>query len=121
MIRFYDLNGHIVEYESLSREKIKKVHGMMVRCFLKDKTVCEGFADAYRQIGFTENNLTIGEYIHLWTWDNLNEKTHQLCGDSQSKYLQTYTPIKIIDIERIDAIMYSNPRFGTLLTNKFWL
>lgn len=92
----------------------------MVRCFLNNNKIYEGFVDVYRQFESAEMIFAVGEYIHLWTWDNLNEKTHQLEGDLQSKYSQTYTPIKIIDILKMDAILYSNPRFGTRLTNTFW-
>ncbi len=121
MINFYDLKGNIVECNSLIQENIEKTHGMMVRCFLNNNKVYEGFADIYRQIESTEKVSSMGEYIHLWTWDNLNEETHQLYGDSQSKHSQTYMPIKIDDIVKMDAILYSNPRFGTMLTNTFWL
>ena len=121
MIYFYDLKGNVTECNSLIRENIEKTHGMMVRCFLNNNKVHEGFADVYRQVDSTEYTFSMGEYIHLWTWDNLNEETHQLEGDAQSKYSQTYTPIKIIDILKMDVILYSNPRFGTRLTNTFWL
>ena len=121
MINFYDLKGNIIESNSSIRENIEKTHGMMVRCFLNNNKVYEGFADVYRKIESTEYVFSVGEYIHLWTWDNLNEETHQLEGDAQSKYSQTYTPIKIIDILKMDVILYSNPRFGTRLTNTFWL
>lgn len=121
MINFYDLKGNIVESNLLTKENIEKTHGMMVRCFLKNNEFYEGFADVYRRFESAEINFAVGEYIHLWTWDNLNEITHQLEGDAKIKYSQTHTPIKIIDILKLDAILYSNPRFGTKLTNKFWL
>ncbi len=121
MINFYDLKGNIIESSLLTCENIEKTHGMMARCFLNNNKVYEGFADVYRKIDSTEYALSVGEYIHLWTWDNLNEETHQLDGDAKSKYSQTYTAIKITDILKMDAILYSNPRFGTRLTNTFWL
>lgn len=96
MINFYDLKGNIIESNLLTLENIERTHGMMVRCFLKSNEIYEGFVDVYRQFESVKTNLSVEEYIHLWTWDNLNEETHKLEGDVRSKYSQTYTPIKII-------------------------
>ncbi len=49
----------------------------------------------------------------------LNENTHKLIRNDLEKYNKTYKKIIIKNITSIDAILYSNPRWGGRLTNKF--
>lgn len=46
-------------------------------------------------------------------FDNLDEDNHQLAGDANSKYDQTFIKAYIAEIEKIEAIFYSNPRWRT--------
>lgn len=77
-----------------------------------------GFADPYRT---HDNDFddSVHDYINLWTWDNLDEDNHELIGDNDSKYNQTFKRVNIKDIIRIEAILHSNPRWGGRLTNRF--
>ena len=62
-----------------------------------------------------------GSTFFLWTWAHLDEKTHRLVGDGKSKYDQNYEPIDYLDVERVDTILYSNPRWGGHLYNHFFI
>ena len=118
-IIYYNLSGEIKNREQLINNNIAKCNGMKIRCWLKDNSQKVGFADVFRV--HDENNYdgTIKGYINLWTYDNLDEDKNQLIGNNSSKYNQTYMKINIEDIEKIEAFLHSNPRWGTRLTNKF--
>ncbi len=49
----------------------------------------------------------------------LNENKHKLIRNDLEKYNKTYKKIIIKDINNKDAILYSSPRWGGRLTNKF--
>ncbi len=117
-IIFYKLNGEINSEELLNEESLSDTNGMMVKCYMKDGTENIGFSDPYRTLDNNFDNLVRG-YINLWTWENLDENKHELIGDNASKYNQSIKRVNINDIISIDAIMYSNPRFGGKLTNSF--
>lgn len=57
--------------------------------------------------------------IYLWTWDNLDEKSHTLIGNDENRYNQTFRSVALGEIMKVESILYSNPRFGSPLTNKF--
>ena len=88
---------------------------------MKHGSVQIGFADSYRVHSQSEFTGQVKDIIYLWTWDNIDETTHQLVGTEDDKYSQTYVPVKIKYITQIDAIVFSNPRWGGLLTNKFFI
>ena len=117
-IIFYNQGGSINTKEELSEESLKKTNGMMVRCTLKNGVKEEGLCDPYH---IAENNCnnTIRDYILLCNWKNLNEKTHELMGDNETKFEQIYKKLKINDILYIEAILYSNPRWSGRFTNRF--
>lgn len=117
-IIYYKLNGDLEREEKLNEETLKNINGMMTRCHLSDNSEIIGLADVFRlhDGGFDQK---IHDYIYSVTWDNLDEESHQLTGDGQSKYSQTFTLVNIDKILYIEAILYSNPRFGTKLTNLF--
>ena len=75
-----------------------------------------GFADPYRTHDNDFDDL-VHDYINLWTWDNLDEDKHELIGDNDSKYNQTFKRVNIKDIIRIEAVLNSNP--SGKLTNRF--
>lgn len=118
-ITFYKLDGQVKSEELLTKENLEHISGMMTKCIMRDGTEEVGFADptgAYDKEKYSEK---VEEYIYLWTWDNLNEETGELAEDDDGKYNQTFKPVKIDDIEKVEAIIYSNPRWGGKLTNKF--
>ncbi len=49
----------------------------------------------------------------------MDEENGKLVGKDNEKYNQTFRKIAIDEIERVEAIIYSNPRWGGKLTNKF--
>ena len=76
-----------------------------------------GYANLFR----THDNK-VHDYIFLWIWDNLNEESHKLLiGNEENKYNQTFKRINIDDIIRVESILYSNPRWGGVLTNRFFI
>ena len=78
-----------------------------------------GYADPFRSNDKEGFDLKIHDYIYLWTFDNLDEVTNKLIGDDKNRYNQTYKKVIINDILLVESIMYSNPRWGGKLTNKF--
>ena len=92
---------------------------MMTRCTLKDGSIVVGYADPFRSNDKEGFDLKIHDYIYLWTFDNLDEVTNKLIGDDKNRYNQTYKKVIINDILLVESIMYSNPRWGGKLTNKF--
>lgn len=118
-IIYYNSTGEIKNREQLNKDTIAKCNGMKIKCWLTDNSYKVGFADVFRSHDENEYDGTIKNYIHLCVFDNLDESKHQLVGDDDSKYDQTYSKIDIGDIKIIEAILYSNPRWGAKLTNKF--
>lgn len=118
-IIYYNLSGKIKNREQLINKNIEKCNGMKIRCWLKDNSQKVGFADVFRTHDQNDYDGTVKDYINLYTFNNLDEDKNQLIGDFNSKYEKSYIKIEIADIEIIEAILYSNPRWGTRLTNKF--
>ena len=77
-----------------------------------------GFADPYCTHDKSFDNL-VHDYIYLYTWDNLDEDKHELIGADELKYNRTFKKVDIEDIVRIEAILYSSPKWGGRLTNSF--
>lgn len=117
-IVFYKYNGEIDHEEVLNNKGLIKTNGMMIKCYLKDGTQKVGYSDPYR-LHDNDYLMEVKDYIYLMTWNNLDEEKHELVGDEDSKYNKTYTPINIADIINIEAILYSNPKWGGKLTNLF--
>jgi len=117
-IVFYKNNGEFEKEEELTEDNLAITNGLMIKCHLKDGSEKVGYSDPYR---LHENNpfLEVKEYIYLFTWTNLDEETHKLIGDDESKYDQTYTRVNIDEMIGVEAILFSNPRWGGQLTNLF--
>lgn len=92
---------------------------MMTRCTLKDGSIEVGYADPFRTYESDSFDNEVHDYIYLWTWDNLDETNPKLIGDDKNRYDQTYKKVIIDDILMVESILYSNPRWGGKLTNKF--
>lgn len=117
-IFFYKYDGTLDHDTVLSEDTIVNTNGMLIKCKMKDNTEKVGYSDPYR---FHDDNTTmdIKDYIYLITWKNLDEDKHELIGDDNTKYDQLFEKVNIKDIDSIEAILYSNPRWGGRLTNKF--
>ena len=120
-ILFYFPDGKLAHQYELKEGNLGRVLGMMARCFLKNGDICEGFADPYRLYGEPKYDEEVHDFIYLWTWTHFDEETHSLTGEGHTKYERTFTPIAIDKIIRMDAILYSNPRWGGGLINRFFL
>ena len=118
-ITFYKLNGQVKSEEILTKENLEHINGMMTKCTMANGTEEHGYADPTGIYDKEKYNGKIHDYIYLWIWDHLDENTGNLIGNDDEKYNQTFKPVKIDEIEKIDAIIYSNPRWGGRLTNKF--
>lgn len=57
--------------------------------------------------------------IYICNWKNIDEEKHCLIGNDETKFDQIIEEVMIENITDIEAIMYSNPRWGTPITNKF--
>lgn len=121
IIRFYKKNGLLQSEDALTPENIGRTNGMMIRCRMQNGSVCEGYSDPFRTHCQSEWDGSVHDFIYLWTWKYLNEETHQLIGDGNSKFEQDYVSVRVDDILHIDAILHSNPRWGGMLTNKFFV
>ncbi len=120
-IIFYKLNGIVKKMVDLTEENLKQCNGMKLKCYLNDNSEIVGFADVFRTHDKNEFDNEVHGYINLWTFDNLDEEQHKLVGENDNRYNQTFKKINIEDIIKVEAILYSNPRWGTKLTNKFEL
>lgn len=118
-IKFYKYDGSLEREELLNDYSLAGTNGMLLKCHMNDGTTEVGYSDPYRTHSQEEYDGEVHDYIYLWTWDNLDEETHQLIGDNDTKFNQTFKKITIKKINSIDAILYSNPRWGGKLTNKF--
>ena len=120
-IIFYKQNGEISDIKELTNENLEYINGMMTRCTLKDESKIVGYADVFRTYDRNSYDGKVHDNIFLCTWDNLDEENHKLIGDKKSKYNQTIKKVSIKEIIKIETILYSNPRYGGKLTNKFFV
>ena len=120
-ISYYTWDGRLKEQQELYTANIGDTNGMMVRCLLRDGTVREGFSDPYRTRGEPPYDGSVHDVVYLWTWEHLDEETHRLMGDERTRFDQTFVSVPIHEIVGMDAILYSNPRWGGRLTNRFSL
>ena len=120
-ITYYNLDGTFHSKEILNKENLAEVIGTMIRCTMNNGNTYEGFSSPFRKYGSNESKEKNYDILYLWTWDNLDEETHQLIGDEETKFNTTYTPIFIDDIISIDVILFSAPRWGGRLYNHFFI
>ena len=118
-IIFYKQNGEISDIKELTNDNLERINGMMTRCTLEDESEMVGFADPFRTCDRNSYDGKVHDNIFLWTWDNLDEENHKLIGDENNKYNQTFKKVIIDEIIKVESILYSNPRWGGKLTNKF--
>jgi len=117
-IKYYKRNGKLENITDLTKENLRNINGMMTKCSLKNGSIVIGYADPLRTHDDNYDDA-VHDYINLCTWDNLDENTHKLVGNVENKYNQTFIKVNIDDIKLVEVILYSNPRWGGKLTNKF--
>lgn len=120
-ILFYEQNGKLNKKEILDNDNLQHANGMMTKCTLKDGTIEEGFCDVFKTYEKNFKCNKVKDYIYIWKWENLDEEKHVLVGNEECRYNKTFKKIIIKDIIKVECILYSNPRWEGLLTNKFIL
>ena len=120
-IRFYHQDGKINDEQELTPESLSEAIGMMARCYLRDGSCHEGFVCFSPEMDTEDRQRDYGSTFFLWTWAHLDENTHSLVGDGDSMYDQNFEPIDYTEVERVDAILFSNPRWGGGLRNHFFI
>lgn len=121
MIRFYQQDGKKHDELELTPQSLKDAIGMMARCYLRDDSFHDGFISFSDGVKMNTTGEESDSTFFLWTWVHLDEETHRLVGDDEEKYQQKYEQIYFEEVERIDAILYSNPRWGGRLYNHFFI
>ncbi len=118
-IIYYNKDGSFNKKEELSLENLKQIMGKISKCYMSDGKEITRFADPLRV--YEKSPLPfdgeVHDFIYLWKWENLDEETHQLIGDNNKKYNQIYQKVEIDKILKMECILYSNPRWGSKLTN----
>ena len=110
-IIFYTLNGKYESIEPLTESNVNKICGSKVKVIT---------TDGKEHVGYLENFYKVYDYVNLYTYKFLDEKSGKLIAlEGQNKYELIREKIYVKDMVHVDAIRYSNPRWGTPLTNKF--
>lgn len=118
-IIFYEPDGKLNSTVELNVDNLQSCQGQLIRCILIDNSERVGYADVFRCSKEDEYDSKIHDYIYLWTWKNIDEETNTLLGTDQNKYDVNLEKVNIKDISKIESILYSGPRWGGKLTNKF--
>lgn len=113
-IIFYKPDGTVKEKAALTEENLALCHGMKLKCRLKNGDEAIGFADVYRTYRQSEFDGKIHGCIGLWTLDSLDEVRHRLMGTDDPGDSQGCREVNIEDIIKIEAMLYSNPRWRTI-------
>jgi len=117
-IRYYQNDGKLKNICELSNESLKGIAGMLCKVILKNKSIKIGYADPFKFNGDkSEYDGNVRDYIYLWTFKNLDEDKKKYNPDDGIEIQK----IIIEDIEDVYAILYSNPRWGGSITNKFYI
>ena len=117
-IKTYQSDGKLKSTYKLTNKNLEKIAGMLSKIVLKNGDFVVGYTDPFRAEGTKEEyDGTVHDYIYLWTFKNLNEENSKYdIGDGIN-----IEKVIISDIEDVHSILYSHPRWGGRLTNKFWI
>ena len=117
-IYFYNKEGALDHEDILNNDNLARINGLKIRCTLKDNTKVVGYSDIFR---VQSNNYDgqVHDFINVWTYDNIDETNHVLIGDETTKHKQSFRSILIHDLIYVEAILYSNPSYGSKPTNTF--
>lgn len=117
-IKTYQRNGKLESTKDLTNDNLETIVGMLSKVILKNGSVSVGYMDPFRTEGKEEEyDGSIHDYIYLWTFKNLDEETQKYDINDGINIEK----INISDIEDVYSILYSHPRWGGRLTNKFWI
>lgn len=117
-IKTYQRNGKLESTKDLTNDNLETIVGMLSKVVLKNGDFSVGYIDPFRAEGKNEEyDGSIHDYIYLWTFNNLDEKTQKYDVNDGINIEK----INISEIEDIYSILYSHPRWGGRLTNKFWI
>ena len=94
--------------------------GMVVRCTMQSGEVYEGYSDVIGDAAMRAANWD-GKNMYLWKWAHWDEETQKLTGDKITRYDMYSFLVPVEEIARIEAILYSGPRWGGRLSNHFFL
>ena len=111
-------DGSLQAKEELNNNNIGKTNGMMICCNLKNGKSFDGYSDSYRLYDESYDSK-VNSYIFLNNYKYYDSKNNKFKDDVSNKYEQSGKKININDIDSIDAILYSNPRWGGRILNKF--
>ena len=114
-IKIYKRNGDLQSTYELTNEELERVTGKLSKVVLTNDDSVEGYADPFRVEGKDEYDGKIHDYIYLWTFKNLDEEKQIYDVKDGIELKKVY----ISDIKELSAILYSHPRWGGRLTNKF--
>lgn len=118
-IKTYMRNGELKNEYELTNDNLKNTAGMISKVTLIDGSIHVGFSDPLRVEEKDSFDNEVHDYINLWTWKNIDEELHELIGDDNDKYDVNIERINIDEIYTVESILYSHPRWGGKLTNKF--
>ena len=116
-IMIYNRSGELTATKDLTNENLSTIAGTLSRIILKDGTSIEGYIDPLRVEGKDEFDGTVHDYIYLWTFKNLDEN-NQIYNIEDGINIEK---VIISDIKSVHAILYSHPKWGGKLTNKFFI
>ena len=109
MIRFYNQDGTLKREIPFNSDNIEQTSGMLIKCYLLTGKEVVGYSKP-------DEYITMLDDLNLWIWKNIDEDNHKLIDNEQDTI-----SIKMKDITRIDAILYSNHRWSNKITNKFYI
>ena len=118
-IYYYLKNGILKREEELNEDNLRHIIGGLTKCYLKNGDIVVGYADPLKLCEKRAFHDVVEDYIYLDTFTNLDEKTHKLIGNDDSKYDMTHTKVYVDSIKRVEVIMFSSLKWGGLPTNKF--
>ena len=118
-IKTYMRNGELKNEYELTNDNLKNTAGMISKVTLIDGSIHVGFSDPLRVEEKDSFDDEVHDYINLWTWKNIDEDRHELVGDEDNKYEVNIEKINIDEIDTVESILYSHPRWGGKITNKF--
>ncbi len=101
-IRFYKQDGTLSSEETFDSDNIEHTRGMLIKCVLKDGSEVVGYSKP-------SDYITMLDDLELWLYKDINTL------EQESIF------VKMKDVVRIDAILYSNPRWSGKITNEFFV
>ncbi len=115
-IAIFKTSGELDDVFELNERNMYRCVGMKIRLMMRSGIEVQGFVG--NEVYADEHD---NYFIEIWNYKHLNETTHTLEGTGLSKYDTNAIIIYLKDIIAMEAISYTNPRWGGLLTNYFVL